>query len=144
MIPVDQTEYGPHGNCFAACVASILECSIDQVPNFVGPLQDETDPVEWERRFLEAVHAWLAPRALGYVELYFASEGIPETLWRNLDLLGFWVGIGSTKEGFSHAVVMRGREVAHDPSPDRTGLSSIHGAGFFAALDPRLSRGAAA
>jgi len=27
-----QTKYGEDGNCFAACVASLLEVSIDEVP----------------------------------------------------------------------------------------------------------------
>lgn len=37
MIPVDQTTYGhTDGNCFSACVASILEIPIEEVPNTLG------------------------------------------------------------------------------------------------------------
>ncbi len=37
MKPVDQTTFGhPGGNCFSACVASLLEMSVDQVPYFMG------------------------------------------------------------------------------------------------------------
>lgn len=36
MIPVYQTRHGPEGNCFEACLASILEIGIEQVPVFSG------------------------------------------------------------------------------------------------------------
>ncbi len=32
MIPVYQTVPGPRGNCYAACLASILETSLDALP----------------------------------------------------------------------------------------------------------------
>ncbi len=32
MKPVFQTRFGPDGDCYAACLASILEIAIDQVP----------------------------------------------------------------------------------------------------------------
>lgn len=36
MKPVFQTIYSvPHGNCLQACVASILELSLEEVPNFM-------------------------------------------------------------------------------------------------------------
>lgn len=34
MIPVQQTNTGGRGNCMAACFASILEISIDEVPDY--------------------------------------------------------------------------------------------------------------
>ncbi|WP_299008475.1 hypothetical protein [uncultured Caulobacter sp.] len=37
MRPVDQTTFGvPGGNCFSACVASLLSLPIDEVPYFMG------------------------------------------------------------------------------------------------------------
>jgi hypothetical protein len=36
MIPVYQTIFEPpHGNCLQAAIASLLECSLDGVPNFM-------------------------------------------------------------------------------------------------------------
>ncbi len=32
MIPVYQTVHGPRGNCYAACIASILEVPLDALP----------------------------------------------------------------------------------------------------------------
>jgi hypothetical protein len=36
MKSVDQTTFGPNGNCFSACVASLLELPIDAVPFFMS------------------------------------------------------------------------------------------------------------
>jgi hypothetical protein len=53
VLPVDQTTYGLHdGNCFSACLASILEIPIAGVPVFLGSYWDDFLP-------------WLAERGLG-------------------------------------------------------------------------------
>lgn len=47
MKPVLQTRFGvPDGNCFSACVASILEVPIEEVPAYQCDLADE---VYWHR-----------------------------------------------------------------------------------------------
>lgn len=44
MKPIDQTTFGvPGGNCFSACVASLLELSIDDVPYFMGDCDEDGD-----------------------------------------------------------------------------------------------------
>ena len=49
MKPVDQTILtAPGGNCFAACVASILELPLADVPNFCS-----------EERWWNALQIWL-------------------------------------------------------------------------------------
>jgi hypothetical protein len=56
--PVDQTTFGaPGGNCFSACVASLLEIPLSEVPYFMGdgPIEQEYD---WFNPFL----AWLRER----------------------------------------------------------------------------------
>ena len=54
MKPVDQTRFGsPDGNCFAACVASLLEIPLEEAPNLMN-----LD--EWYRAF----EVWLRPRGL--------------------------------------------------------------------------------
>lgn len=62
MNPVEQTELtSPDGNCFAACVASILELSLTDVPDYKGP--------GWLDRWQD----WLAPRNLTFIN--FSAEG---------------------------------------------------------------------
>lgn len=43
MIPVNQNNFTPEeANCFSACVASILELTIDEVPNFLTESKGQT------------------------------------------------------------------------------------------------------
>jgi len=56
--PVNQTITTiPGGNCFAACVASLLELPLEDVPNFCAMEPHK----EWFQRFVE----WLHWRGLG-------------------------------------------------------------------------------
>ncbi len=103
MIPVDQTTYGPTwGNCISACVASILEMPIEDIPFFVD--------VRWRSRFL----AWLAERGLAAT----SHEGPPP---------GFTIAFGPSTRlaGRGHACVAFNGVVVHDPHPSREGLPII-------------------
>jgi hypothetical protein len=52
MIPVDQTVFTvPGGNCFSACVASLLNILLNDVPYFMG---DDT--------WFDVFSKWLEPR----------------------------------------------------------------------------------
>ena len=61
MIPVMQTRTGQNpeasGNCFSACVASILECTLDDLPDEAKIVQEIKQEVgvekwqEWPDRF---------------------------------------------------------------------------------------------
>jgi len=104
MRPVDQTTYGIHdGNCFSACLASILEISIEDVPLFLGPYWDDFLP-------------WLADRGLS-ASLYRRDELVPH---------GFAIAGGPSQRfaGRMHACVAYNGIVIHDPHPSRDGLPS--------------------
>lgn len=115
MNPVDQTTFGhPGGNCFSACVASLLELSIADVPYFMDEPADE-----WTKR----LDAWLAPR--GFYAVHFNVDPKycdEEKAWPK----GFYILNGKSPRG-DHAVVAHGRETVHDPNPKRDGLVSIDG-----------------
>lgn len=106
MIPVDQTTFGEGvGNCFSACVASILEMQIDDVPFFGA------DELWWDR-FQE----WLALRGLYAMCIQCKPEHAPR---------GFHVVGGKSPRGnFLHAVVAKGETIVHDPHPSRDGVHS--------------------
>ena len=116
MRPVDQTTFGfPGGNCFSACVASILELPIEDVPYFMGDGTAEGTGGQWWDRFL----AWLAPR--GYVAVYHPEgSAAPE----GLHILSGHSPRRPEDRGAMHAVVARGTEILHDPHPSRAGLLS--------------------
>lgn len=107
MIPVTQTITGDKkGNCLAACVASILELPIEQVPNFCGDFE------EW----ILALHNWLKPMGLGVVFVKLDLCPSPDHLKENF-LKGYTIGGVTGARGIKHAVVLHDGQVIHDPHP---------------------------
>jgi hypothetical protein len=101
--PVDQTAYGLHdGDCFNACVASILEVPITHVPRFAGE--------HWFANFLR----WLANEQLS-ASLVKRGVYVPS---------GYSIAGGPSLRfaGRMHACVARDGIVVHDPHPSREGL----------------------
>lgn len=98
MIPVQQSIPGRFGDCFEACIASLLETELGKVPNFGSG-------ADW----FERLRAWL--QAEWQMDAFFidakAWSGVPD---------GYAIGTVKTPEGF-HAVVSFGGVVVHDPAP---------------------------
>jgi len=126
MTPVKQTVFRfPNGDCFRACVATILDLPIEDVPNFADAA---ANPV---RRGIE----WLRER--GYTCLRIDWEGEPyrkqqyirayseQTLYC---IVGGESARSPREDGkkLYHAVVGYangwGFELVHDPHPDNTFL----------------------
>lgn len=107
MIPVTQDvfhdpEGDTKGNCFAACVASILELPMHAVPNFV-------EREDW----FHAVQEFL-----GRFGLFLAWN--VEPTYR--EFWGYHVVSGPGPRGVRHSVVGYGLDVIWDPHPSRDGL----------------------
>lgn len=111
MKPVDQTTFGPRdGNCFSACIASLLELSIADVPWFMGGQDDA-----WMERNLLP---WLAPRGLYALCFKLGFDWYPP---------GYYiVGGESARGGCLHSVIAQAGKTVHDPHPSRDGLKA-HG-----------------
>lgn len=109
MKPVDQTRFGaPGGNCFTACVASILELPLSEVPYFMS---DDPEGREWIGKLAE----WLRPLGL-YPLLLSANAHVP-----GMHILH---GI-SPRNPHRHAVIAIGDAIYHDPHPSRAGLRNV-------------------
>lgn len=120
MIQVDQTVFGfpgedgsPGGNCFSACVASILELPLLDVPYFMGDN-------EWWERF----RRWCVSRSV--IPTYQASYP-PALGYRDHHLPHYMLGglsprAPAGRDDALHSVVAEGHRIVHDPHPDRTGL----------------------
>lgn len=120
MKPVDQTTFGvPGGNCFSACVASLLELPIEDVPYFMGA-------DDWNKAFDE----WLRPR--GFYAVFLRLRPVKEDPWRPA---GLYVLGGQCVRG-PHAVVARGNTIVHDPHPSRGGVDTWEDATLIVPLDP--------
>lgn len=104
MIKVTQTVFGyPDGNCFAACVASIMELPLEEMPSIAG------------REFNQVWSQWLAERDLAFALV--PSDGA----W----IKGYCIAWGNSPRGgldkfdrpVTHAVVCRDLHLVHDPHP---------------------------
>jgi hypothetical protein len=117
MKPVHQTVFGESsGNCWSACLASILEVPIEDVPNFCG------DPACNENWFSDT-DKWLQERGLRIIDVTIiegsefgvGGDGI------------YMIGRGKSPRGnFSHSTVVTVQDgvfaMAHDPHPSGDGL----------------------
>ena len=135
MRRVYQTDLTPQsGNCFAACVASILNMEIKDVPNFCW----EHDQYKW----FGAFQKWLEPKGLTAIEIKYGpgcmgqtTEGIPCII----------SGESGNCDGCLHSVVgvvvQGGFEFIHDPNPKGGFLKSDpQQILFFGVLRPDIVR----
>lgn len=110
MIPVDQlhqTEEDPKGDCLAACVASILEVPLTEVPDF-----DETHGKHWWSGLCE----WLVPMGLmPSLPVRYGPRRAPR--YHPGPFIGMVESRVVKGAGALHAVVCVGEAVAHDPNP---------------------------
>lgn len=108
MKPIDQADTD---DCFRACVASLFELSLADVPHFI---RDEAWP--------ECVNTWLRERGV-------PIRAIP--LDGGREIITFLGDVRIIITGFSprdvrHAVIARGKKLEHDPHPSRAGITWDH------------------
>jgi hypothetical protein len=151
MKPIEQTVMGyPEGNCFAACIASLLETELIEPPDTKGPW--------WERgwhRYLEPFglhmvmvqlvqeenNGYLAPRGshLDGTHYQEAGEGDGWEEYRGIVLRGYSIlgALSPRIERRLHAVVCLDGRVVWDPHPERKdGLGEWRDMTFLTVLDP--------
>ena len=108
MIKVFQTIFDfKNGNCFQACVASVLELPLEDVPNFCAEDQDE-----WLRNYNE----WLRPRGLGVIHVITDACSDSNIIISEFTAGYHIAGVEPTK-GEKHAVVIHNGIIVHDPHP---------------------------
>lgn len=126
MNPIEQTILRPpDGNCFAACVASILELRLDEVPNYPW----EGNGASWVKQWQD----WLAKINLGFL---FYSPPVEQAATSAPG--GYSIGTGKSPRGdWNHAVVMKDGRLVWDPSPRREeGMGAIVEYSALCVLDP--------
>lgn len=128
MKPVDQTKFGNEGNCFAACIASILEIPLQEVPDLAAAMQAK-------KNFRRILADWLHLRGLTYVELEIGKPNWSMGDWNppTYHIIG-----GDSPRGVEggHAVVGYAGTMVHDPHPSRAGVSKVTDWSFFIRLFP--------
>lgn len=113
MKPVDQTilhdpENNVYGDCQRACIASLLELEISDVPHFFESGNDE--------EFNRSLNEYLSTKGFIHLELKFVDNEFP------VKIPCYHMIYGQTDRGFHHAVIGLNGEVAYDPNPAKTGL----------------------
>ena len=115
MIPIKQTKVGKQGNCFEACIASVLECSIEDIPNIRNEKHECCN---------EILNEWLSQRGLFYLELR-VLQGHEDLVFGHGDFYYFQIGLTERSEalgGLGHCVVCKQGRMVFDPHPSSAGL----------------------
>lgn len=119
---------GTVGDCFRACIATILGLPREDVPHFVklGTADDGTDirDDDGQPRWANLTQAWLAERGLTFYywdigEAAPAANRIEQSAYPHIILSG-----PSPRGPFPHAIVGDNEtgEPVHDPHPSRDGI----------------------
>jgi len=145
MIPVTQTRTGaPKGNCTEACIASLLECSLEEVPSLWHEDDGEEGPRDptGQRNF--QLYAFIVSRGFFFAcyrfehdypltELAQQFKRLPVPAVTHMEQ-GYIIG-GHTPDGVPHAVVGGVGGVVHDPNPSRRGIVTFDEVTVLVPLD---------
>ena len=111
MSYLKQTKFGEEGNCLAACIASVLDFAIEDIPDFL-----QNGPGEW----FQMMNEWLS--TMGLAVICVPSISTDDYKCGNMDFLHLIVGPSPRELKFPHCVLGRQGKIIHDPHPDNTGL----------------------
>jgi hypothetical protein len=116
MTPTPQTAFGDgNGNCWAACLASMLDMPIEAVPNFCKESDD----------WWSVTQSWLRDHGYYAIEMILNGDGpwlmpLPE--------IGCIITGKSPRGDFLHCVVgrIKGDSIVYefDPHPDQSNIES--------------------
>lgn len=101
---VFQIEFGPYGNCWSACFASITGVPLAEIPNFNDEHVNEKTGERTRFWNTAKQREWMRER--GYLEVYTIPPAVPACEA---------IAILPSPRGGNHAVVIDGGRVIHDP-----------------------------
>lgn len=116
MISQNQTDFTfTTGDCMRACVASILELTLQQVPNFMK---------DGSNKYYENIQKWfLEKTSFLPLDVEFKEEGQDREWLKDCICVAVGKSPRAKKDGEKHGVVWLNGEMVHDPHPDKTGLA---------------------
>lgn len=132
MTPVDQTRFfcgnpgdpaeSAPGNCWTACIASLLDLTLTEVPDEAEFWKPGMTPSQSWIPYMKEAHRWLRGRGFVLVEVqakHVNYQG-PIEIFKSMHCI--LSGPSPRNKDVFHAVVGRGNEIVHDPHPSRAGL----------------------
>lgn len=131
MIPVDQQVLhdptkGLFGDCLSAVIASLLNLSVDDVPNFAQITKN--DPYDFWEEVQKFCHS------KGYVYMASSKENLMISYSEHGDVYHAISGPSPRGVGVNHVVVGKNGRIVHDPHPSRAGLAGSESDWTFAFL----------
>ena len=112
MIPVDQTITNfETGNCMQACVASIFELPLDDVPNFMKDGKDN---------YANNIKIWSKEMGLSILDVELNEDF--EKYMSNCYMVAVGKSPRGTKDWHRHGVIWFNGEMTHDPHPLKAGI----------------------
>lgn len=129
MTPQWQTPHDPDngiwGNCFACCIATILDKPISEVPHFA----DKENP-----NWLQDTKDYLAQFGLNYFELTFQDREHE----KHLDFHYILSGPSPRFDGIYHCVVAKAGVIVHDPASPFPDENSVKAGQWYYGLIVKL------
>ena len=98
-----------NGNCMQACVASILEKDLDEVPNFMS---------QGDSRFFKILKKYFSDLNIDLINVH------PDYQEDIYDHYAIAIGTSPRNKKQNHSVVWFQGKVVHDPHPDNSGIAS--------------------
>jgi hypothetical protein len=120
---VYQSKFGEKGNCFEACLASILEKKLNEIPTLGS-----------DEGWLHKLADFLSPFGLFYVEIDPENEEQRKVIEAMYDGKIYHFINGISPRGGEHACVGLNGELVHDPHPNGGGLDKVNSWGFLGAM----------
>lgn len=127
MTKINQSILGANGDCFRACISSLLDIeNIECVPHFVKlfPENSTTGASIWLLKYFDL---YLFPM------LCYQGNILPkqdEIYWKNKPIFypvnQHYIVSGYTERNTHHACIGYNGEIVHDPHPLSTGLTEIY------------------
>lgn len=129
------------GDCWRACLATILEVEYTEVPYFGDMADDPSTYADWYKKTLK----FLEQYGLHYFEFRLGDHGKEH---RKETLRGYHMIVGQSRlyREYKHACVGKDGEIVWDPNP-REGAGIVPGTetyGVFVAMNPAHLIGCAA
>lgn len=134
MIPTHQTNTTPeNGDCFSACIASLLEIPLEDVPVFCA--QENENIKEWPIN----AHEWFGEKGIGWIELD-CREMDDCLAINNMKVRGGYTIVTgqSPRHECLHSVIYKDGEFVHDPHPEGGGVEDIQFVEYLAPHDPSV------
>lgn len=134
MLQLHDPDNGRQGDCFRACLATLLQRDPTTVPHFV---QIDKDSIG-ERNWYKEVNLWLKEHYGLCMIIVNGDKSFTDAYYleRSVGIPLYHMVCGATKRGTLHAVIGQNGRVVFDPHPSRDGLINVDSMYFLVPINP--------